>query len=231
MSTDTLEANLPNVEAEWNVWDRPDADPRFETIADRIDAGFAKPAWRLGQWAGIDWLPGEPGWTVLDVACGNANYAPFFTEELGMDYTGCDLSARMMEICAERYPDATFLRGDATALPFDADEFDMVFCSDLLLHLPRELERPVVEELRRVAKTVAVIHTRCVITPPRVEAESKVGAIRRYETLDDNLNLMRSIDNGVHQHVRNDRGIPGGRQGADVFYAFWHGDAGAEAVL
>jgi len=104
-------------------------------------------------------------------------------------------------------------------------------CTDLLGRWEGRNEKPSAEDRERVAKTVAVVHTRCVITPPRVEAASKLAAIRRYETLDDNLNLMRSIDNGVHQHVRNDRAIPGSRQGADVFYTFWHGDAPEEAAL
>ena len=229
--TDLPMTDLPNENAPWNVWDNACPQEGFATVADQIAAGFLPAHERLAQWEQITWLPNKLGWRVLDVACGNGNYYPLFAERYGMRYTGCDLSERMLEIASAAYPNATFMRGDATALPFADGSFDMVFCSDLLLHLPRELERRVVEELRRVAKTVAVVHVRAVIAPPRVEADSGVGAIARYETLDDNLNLMRSVHNGVHQHVRNEREIAGGRQGADVFYVFWQDDGADVAEI
>lgn len=139
-------------EADWYVWDKEATKDGYESIAHQVADGLMKPEGRFEQWKDIDWLPGEEGWTILEVGCGNGNYCPFFTEGKGMEYTGCDLSENMLDICEESYPDSTFVRGDATELPFEDDEFDMVFCSDVLLHVPGDIQEDIVLELIRVAK-------------------------------------------------------------------------------
>lgn len=210
---------LPSLHADWNIWDRPATDGKHVMLADQIAAGFLSAERRFAQWEGKNWLPGEPGQTVLDVACGNGNYARLWRERMGMIYTGCDLSTSMLEQARRNNPGVEFVRGDATALPFPDNHFDVTFCSDLLIHLPRNLDRAVAYELRRVARRWAVLHSRVLLEPPRIDARDRNGAITRYETLEDHLMVMRSVDNGVTLRVRNARQI-GGRPGADVFFIF-----------
>jgi ubiquinone/menaquinone biosynthesis C-methylase UbiE len=202
----------------WYVWDNASSKKNYKSVAHQIADGLMKPEDRFKQWEGIEWLPGEEGWTVLDVGCGNGNYCPFFTDGMGMEYTGCDLSVNMLSICRENYPDSEFVRGDATALPFEDNEFDMVFCSDVLLNTPREVQEAIVTELIRVAKRVAVVHQRVLYEGPRVQQEWDDGTIFRYEVLDDEIEWMEQIDPEVEWYKRNERNVVG--EGADVFFIF-----------
>lgn len=50
---------------------------------------------------------------VLDMACGTAPHAAFF-KNLGVDYTGVDISESMLKKARENTPNATFQKGDIT---------------------------------------------------------------------------------------------------------------------
>ncbi|MHB8492507.1 MAG: class I SAM-dependent methyltransferase [Solirubrobacteraceae bacterium] len=49
-------------------------------------------------------------------------------------------------------PNATFVQGDATAMPFADGEFDIAFCNSLIEHLPPSAQRALASEIRRVAR-------------------------------------------------------------------------------
>lgn len=206
-----------NYTAEWNIWDK-DYDENIKW-AERISQGLMSPEGRFEQWKDIDWLPHEEGWKVLDVGCGNANYHDLFTRGYGMEYTGCDLSLSMLEIARKNYPDVTFIHCDATDLPFADGEFDLVFCSDVLIHLPLDLEEAVVKECIRVAGRYAAIHQRVVLEPPRSFRQDDNGTIYRYEVLDEEVQRMSLFHDKVNMYKRNDR-VVAGRPGADIFFIF-----------
>src|SRR5207302_801828 len=80
-----------------------------------------------------------PGARVLDVGCGSIGLRAL---EPGLDITGLDISER------PEYP-GPFLRADASAgLPFDDDEFDLVYCSSVIEHVPRERREAFAAEIR-----------------------------------------------------------------------------------
>ena len=73
----------------------------------------------------VEHLGLEPGMRVLDVGCGPGRHARALAER-GIDVVGVDISPRFVELAAEDAPaNATFVVGDARALPYDA-EFDAV---------------------------------------------------------------------------------------------------------
>jgi SAM-dependent methyltransferase len=80
---------------------------------------------------------------VLDVGCGTLGLRGL---EPALDITGVDLSER------PSYP-GPFVRADAAAgLPFADDEFDLVYCSSVIEHVPPARRGAFAAEVRRVGR-------------------------------------------------------------------------------
>jgi ubiquinone/menaquinone biosynthesis C-methylase UbiE len=90
---------------------------------------------------------------TLDVACGTG----FLTRRLRGDVVGLDQSARMLAEAARAAPGATFVRGDAFALPFPNDSFHRVFAAHFYGHLEPAERDAFVAEARRVARELVVV--------------------------------------------------------------------------
>ncbi|HEV2997517.1 MAG TPA: class I SAM-dependent methyltransferase [Solirubrobacteraceae bacterium] len=85
----------------------------------------------------------RPDARVLDVGCGALGLRAL---EPQLDITGVDL----LEIPG--YP-GPFVRADpAEGLPFADGEFDLVYCSSVIEHVPRERRAAFAAELRRVGR-------------------------------------------------------------------------------
>jgi SAM-dependent methyltransferase len=84
-----------------------------------------------------------PGARVLDVGCGQIGLRAL---EPGLDVTGVDLQER------PGYP-GPFVRADAAAgLPFADGEFDLVYCSSVIEHVPFSRRAAFAAEVRRVGR-------------------------------------------------------------------------------
>jgi SAM-dependent methyltransferase len=84
-----------------------------------------------------------PGGRVLDVGCGSLGLR---SREPGLDITGVDLVER------PDYP-GPFVRADAAAgLPFADGEFELVYCSSVIEHVPPARRPAFAEEIRRVGR-------------------------------------------------------------------------------
>jgi SAM-dependent methyltransferase len=90
---------------------------------------------------------------TLDVACGTG----FLTRHLRGDVVGLDQSERMLAVARRRAPHAELVRGDALALPFDADSFDRVFASYFYCHLDAAERERFLAGARRVAPELVVV--------------------------------------------------------------------------
>jgi SAM-dependent methyltransferase len=85
----------------------------------------------------------QAGARVLDVGCGRIGLRAL---EPDLDITGVDLTER------PEYP-GPFVRADAAAgLPFTDDEFDLVYCSSVIEHVPQTRRAAFAAELRRVGR-------------------------------------------------------------------------------
>ena len=87
------------------------------------------------------------GSRLLDVGTGPGDAAGRAVER-GAEATGIDVAAAMVEIAAERHPDATFLQASASDLPFPDGSFDAVVGNNVIQHVgePQRAAR----EMRRV---------------------------------------------------------------------------------
>ena len=80
---------------------------------------------------------------MLDVGCGALGLRAL---EPDLDITGVDLAAR------PDYP-GPFVRADAAdGLPFAEDEFDLVYCSSVIEHVPPSRRAAFAAEMRRVGR-------------------------------------------------------------------------------
>ncbi len=93
---------------------------------------------------------------TLDVACGTG----FLTRHLRGDVVGLDASDRMLREAQRQAPNASFVRGDALALPFEDGSFDRVFASYFYCHLEEREREQFVAEARRVARELVVVGSR-----------------------------------------------------------------------
>jgi SAM-dependent methyltransferase len=83
------------------------------------------------------------GARVLDVGCGSIGLRAL---EPGLDITGVDMTER------PEYP-GPFVRADASeGLPFSDGEFDLVYCSSVIEHVPPPRRLAFAAEIRRVGR-------------------------------------------------------------------------------
>jgi len=97
-----------------------------------------------------DMLQLEPGCTYLDVGCGRGETVRM-ARERNVEASGLEL---VPELCGEH-----ITHGRVTAMPFEADAFDVVSCYDMLEHLPTEQVDDALDELWRVARHTLVLST------------------------------------------------------------------------
>jgi ubiquinone/menaquinone biosynthesis C-methylase UbiE len=102
---------------------------------------------------------GLPKPSILEVGCGGGYYLDVFRHYFGdaFSYLGTDYSTAMIERARVRDPAGRFEVADATALPFEAASFDIVFNGVSLMHI-LDYERAIAES-RRVARAFCVFHT------------------------------------------------------------------------
>lgn len=121
----------------WKIWDKDDAAeyrtylratgelPEMESTKQLVD--LLRPLYR-------------PGMRVLDVGCAAGHYYRGLRRlDEHLDYTGIDATRKYIDFAQKMFkdhPKARFLQGDIFDLPADLEPFDVVFCCNVLLHLP-----------------------------------------------------------------------------------------------
>lgn len=98
-------------------------------------------------------LAGLPPARTLDVACGTG----FLTQHLPGEIVGLDQSESMLEEARRQAPNATYVQGDALALPFEDGSFDRVVTAHFYGHLEGEPRERFLAEARRLARELVVV--------------------------------------------------------------------------
>jgi len=91
-------------------------------------------------------LPLKPGDRVLDVACGDGQYAVWLAERIGSgQITAVDASPAWLQLAAEKVrangiTNIELRKADARRLPFADGSFDFVWCAQSLYSLPNLMQ-------------------------------------------------------------------------------------------
>ncbi|TDE91711.1 demethylmenaquinone methyltransferase [Occultella glacieicola] len=113
-----------------------DKDPRevagmFDDVARKYDVTndvLSLGMDRLWRTATLTATSARPGERVLDLAAGTGTSSEDYADA-GIEVVPCDFSAGMVAVGKRRRPDLAFVVGDAMALPFAPDSFDVVTIS------------------------------------------------------------------------------------------------------
>jgi SAM-dependent methyltransferase len=89
---------------------------------------------------------------LLDFGCGCGRVARHWAG-LAVQTHGCDLDPALVGWCRRRLPHGRFVANDVRPpLPYPGATFDLVYALSVFTHLPEALQRPWMEELRRVLR-------------------------------------------------------------------------------
>ena len=105
----------------------------------------------------------RPGHRVLDVGCGTGSFVVQISKRCpGVDVTGIDPDPKALAIArrkaARENVAPTLEQGFSQELPFPNDRFDFVFSSFMFHHLPADVQRETLAEVRRVLRTGGSFH-------------------------------------------------------------------------
>lgn len=132
---------------------------RIAPVYDELNQTLSLGQHKIWKQMAVKWSQPKPGGTVLDICCGSGDVAFMLAEKVGKTghVYGLDFAAAQLEVAAARqarsltqYGSMTWVHGDATALPFEADFFDGMTMSYGLRNvtdIPQALQ-----EMRRVLK-------------------------------------------------------------------------------
>lgn len=81
-----------------------------------------------------------PKMRALDIGCGNGRFFPLLRER-DVSYTGLDSSLGLLDEARRGHPDGTWTEGDATALPFPDQSFDIAYSFAVIHHIPSDALR------------------------------------------------------------------------------------------
>jgi ubiquinone/menaquinone biosynthesis C-methylase UbiE len=116
----------------------------------------------MGQWSRavgerfLDWLAPASGQRWLDVGCGTGAFTELVLKRCAPKIiAGIDPAAAQIELARKQTPQGDFRVADAAALPFGADEFDIIASALVINFIP---DRPAAfREMHRVSRRGATV--------------------------------------------------------------------------
>ena len=178
----------------------PASDRRWTFVAPVYDRSVALVGWHRWQDA---LLADVTEGAVLDVGCGPAHLAKALMAR-GVDYVGLDRNLAMLARAA-RAVDAwgpgrgLVVRGDVSALPFDASSFDVVVATGVLGLLTAVTRHAVLAEMVRVSRgEIRLLEPIIRADAPLRLTRSRIVALVR----DRPLTLSELVEVGLVPEVR-----------------------------
>lgn len=89
---------------------------------------------------------------ILDICCGTGNQLKYLKKRGFQRMEGIDISLSMLNQAGKGDTAVNCSAGDASAMPFNGDQFDLGIISFALHEKPKEIARTIIEEAKRVIK-------------------------------------------------------------------------------
>jgi SAM-dependent methyltransferase len=99
----------------------------------------------------------KPGGKILDLGCGPGHHAKIFVEN-GFSVVGIDLSSGMIKIAEREVPQADFFVMDIQNLDLQENEYDGIWASASLFHIPKLLLVDVLQLLKKYLQDSGVLY-------------------------------------------------------------------------
>lgn len=133
----------------WRKWD----ENRIQGFLRSEQEGIDSPSRRKIREILLEY----PGATLLDVACGPAVELEGYKKYgIDVDYTGLDVTPKMLNHARRIFPDDKFKLGDITNIDEADHAFDIVLARHVFEHLPHY--RDALKECFRVAKRAVIVN-------------------------------------------------------------------------
>ena len=101
---------------------------------------------------GMKMFPPREGMAVLDVGCGTGIHLELY-QKAGCNVYGIDQSPSMLQVARNRLGEsASLYMGDASNMPYQDKEFDLIVMSTVLHEMPRAVRAAVINESKRTLK-------------------------------------------------------------------------------
>jgi ubiquinone/menaquinone biosynthesis C-methylase UbiE len=101
---------------------------------------------------GMKMFPPREGMVVLDVGCGTGIHLELY-QKAGCNVYGIDQSPSMLQVARNRLgKSADLYMGDASNMPYQDKEFDLIVMSTVLHEMPRAVRAAVINEAKRTLK-------------------------------------------------------------------------------
>lgn len=131
-----------------------------QKILEEMETGYDSMAVKFSQtrkffWRGLEFIRdyAQAGDKILDFGCGNGRLLELFAEK-NIDYTGVDISRKLIGIATAKYPDehVKFQKiSGSDSLAFPANYFNVVYSIAVFHHLPgTEMRKKIAADLFRV---------------------------------------------------------------------------------
>lgn len=139
-------------------------------------------------WTILKLMGSNHGKKILEVGCGVGGIVSKLNPAEN-ELVGVDISSFALNVARKKYPQITFVRGNAEQLPFEKESFDIVLFPNVIEHLL--LPQEALKEIYRILKKGGVF---VISTPNRLQLGNRIRIMmRRQLTKRDEIEHIREF--------------------------------------